>query len=231
MKINQGTDYSALFSSVTGGSSNSFSLNDYASIKNGSYGKLMKAYYGKDGNAAKSTAAKSSAGSKKLDETSTKNMNSVSKTAGEFKKATEAVTSAVASGDTEKVYAAAKDFADKYNSLMSAAGKVSNKSIERVATNLMDEVASNLKLLNKAGIKMSDKGEMSVDESAIKAEGNTALKSLFGKSGSFSDMVGNKASSIANKASSAVKVSSSYTAKASYNKQEVNMGDFYDSFT
>ena len=37
------TDYSSLFSSVGSGSGNW--LADYASIKNGSYGKLMKAYY------------------------------------------------------------------------------------------------------------------------------------------------------------------------------------------
>lgn len=37
------------FSSLTGGSANSSNnlLSDYASIKNGSYGKLLKAYYAK----------------------------------------------------------------------------------------------------------------------------------------------------------------------------------------
>ena len=39
-------DYSYLFQSMTGGNSASLNfLSDYASIKNGSYGKLMKAYY------------------------------------------------------------------------------------------------------------------------------------------------------------------------------------------
>ncbi len=38
-----GTDYSSLFSSM--GSSSGNWLADYATIKNGSYGKLMKAYY------------------------------------------------------------------------------------------------------------------------------------------------------------------------------------------
>lgn len=48
-KYNSNVDYSALF----GGTSNSSSLggtnilSDYASIKNGSYGKLLKAYYAK----------------------------------------------------------------------------------------------------------------------------------------------------------------------------------------
>ncbi len=42
-------DYSYLFQSISGNSNLNF-LSDYASIKNGSYGKLMKAYYSKAGN-------------------------------------------------------------------------------------------------------------------------------------------------------------------------------------
>ena len=97
MKINQGTDYSALFSSLNT-SSTGFSLNDYAQIKNGSYGKLMKAYYGKD-----SASSKTASSSKKLDETATQNMNAVQKSADEFKEATESVKSAIADGDKEKI--------------------------------------------------------------------------------------------------------------------------------
>ena len=64
INISPRTDYSALFSNSSvsnkksgadyswafGGSSQQtgFSLSDYASIKNGSYGKLLKAYYAKD---------------------------------------------------------------------------------------------------------------------------------------------------------------------------------------
>lgn len=227
MKVDSNTDYSALFSSLNNNNSTGFSLTDYAQIKNGSYGKLMKAYYGK-GNSDTAGTAKPS--SKKLDETATKNMNAVQKSADEFRDATESVKSAISSGDKEKVYKAATDFADKYNSLMSSAGKVSNKSVTRLATNLMNEVASNLKLLSKAGITVSENGKMSVDEKSVKAEGNTALSSLFGNRGSFADMVSGRASSIVNKAKAAVNASSTYTAKASYNNKETSVGDFYDSY-
>ena len=224
MKINQGTDYSALFSSLNT-SSTGFSLNDYAQIKNGSYGKLMKAYYGKD-----TASSKTSSSSKKLDETATQNMNAVQKSADEFKEATESVKSAIADGDKEKIYKAAQGFADKYNSLMSSAGKVSNKNVTRLATNLMNEVASNLKLLSKAGFSVDKDGKMSVDEKSVKSDNNSALTSLFGRNSSFSDMVSGKAASIVNKAKSAVNASSTYTAKAAYNNKETSVGDFYDSF-
>ena len=47
-KYNTNADYSYLFGSTqTVSTSGGFSLADYASIKNGSYGKLLKAYYAK----------------------------------------------------------------------------------------------------------------------------------------------------------------------------------------
>ena len=225
MKIDNNTDYNALFSSLGNNNQNGFSLSDYADIKNGSYAKVMKAYYGKGNSASKTSGSKA-----KLDETATKNLGAVQKSASELKDTTASLTDAVAAGDSDKVYKAAKDFADKYNSLMSDAGKIENKTLKRTATNLMNEVASNLKLLNKAGFKLDDSGKMSVDEKSIKAESNTALKALFDKSGSFGDMVGSRASSIANKASSAIKTSGTYTPKATYNNQNVDLGSFYDSF-
>ena len=47
MGINMNQDYSYLFQGLSGGNLGDLNLlSDYASIKNGSYGKLMKAYYG-----------------------------------------------------------------------------------------------------------------------------------------------------------------------------------------
>ena len=44
---NTSPNYSYLFQSASGGSLGNLNfISDYASIKNGSYGKLMKAYYG-----------------------------------------------------------------------------------------------------------------------------------------------------------------------------------------
>ena len=48
INIQAKTNYSFLFSGLSSSASNALSGNwlaDYASIKNGSYGKLMKAYY------------------------------------------------------------------------------------------------------------------------------------------------------------------------------------------
>ena len=52
-KYNSNVDFSALFSGTSDSSSvgNTNMLSDYAAIKNGSYGKLMKAYYSKQAEA------------------------------------------------------------------------------------------------------------------------------------------------------------------------------------
>ena len=48
-KYNTNQDYSFLFGATqTVSTSSTFSLSDYASIKNGSYGKLLKAYYAQE---------------------------------------------------------------------------------------------------------------------------------------------------------------------------------------
>ena len=56
INIQAKTNYSFLFSGLSSTASNAASSNwlaDYASIKNGSYAKLMKAYYGKENTASK----------------------------------------------------------------------------------------------------------------------------------------------------------------------------------
>ncbi len=47
INVNAKNDYSFLFSGMSGSSGANLNfLSDYASIKNGSYGKLLKSYYG-----------------------------------------------------------------------------------------------------------------------------------------------------------------------------------------
>ena len=69
---NTSQNYSYLFQSASGGSLGNLNfISDYASIKNGSYGKLMKAYYGSSQSSSVSAASTSSSSSAK---SSTSNM-------------------------------------------------------------------------------------------------------------------------------------------------------------
>lgn len=221
MKISSNTDYSSLLGSSD---STQFSLADYASIKNGSYGKLMKAYYGKNNSSSVSGAGKTLTEKQSLNYTETK------KAAGDLKSSIESLTSAINDdADSETIAKAASDFVEKYNSLIKAAGNSDNKSITRFAQNIVNEVGANLSMLSKAGITLSEKsGEMSVDTEKFK-ENTSAIKALFGKSGSFGDVIATKASSIEKKATSALNVSKTYNQKAGYSDSDA-VGKLYDSY-
>ena len=81
MNIQAKTDYSTLFSSLSGNQTSTFSLADYASIKNGSYFKVMKAYYGKDAQGV-SVADQTSSGKGAGKDTAATNANVESKASG-----------------------------------------------------------------------------------------------------------------------------------------------------
>lgn len=83
-QYNTNQDYSSLFSGMQGGTTtNSFSLSDYATIKNGSYKKLLKAYYNKQ------DTDKTSSDSKKVSEDKKSKM--IKDSADTLKKAADAL--------------------------------------------------------------------------------------------------------------------------------------------
>ncbi len=230
MSISLKNDYSALFSSLSNSSSSSssssssnfgISLSDYASIKNGSYTKLLKAYYKKT-DSADSTSSSS-------DTDSAKSALSSAKTAAsDFKSAVEALESVADSDDTDKIYEAVSNFADTYNSLTKAAGNSGSSSIKKIAQNMVNYVGENLSVLADAGITLDTDGKMSVNETTLKAN-TTPLKTLFSSTGSFGDVLAAKASSISNKATSALNAASTYTSKASYSSASAT-GSIFDSY-
>ena len=73
-------------------------LSDYASIKNGSYGKLLKAYYKKTGNDNTSTSStkeesKSDKLSTSISEDSAKTLTAIESSAGKVQESASALTS------------------------------------------------------------------------------------------------------------------------------------------
>ena len=133
-KYNSNVDYSALF----GGTSNSSSLSstnilsDYASIKNGSYGKLLKAYYAKQDaektagtgdTSQKLTLMKTSADSLKksadaLNASSLWEKKKIKKKDEETGEETE-----VEDYDWEAITRAVKSFIEDYNDVVKEAGE------------------------------------------------------------------------------------------------------------
>lgn len=214
--------YSTLLGGMGGGDDAggmSSLLGDYAAIKNGSYGKMLKTYYAK---LEKQEAEESG----KTD----------SKKAGKVKDSASASAakslygSASALGslnyddrseeNIDKITDAVSSFIKDYNSLMKSAAKSENATVQKQAESLYNSYYTNYKLFAKVGITLNSDKTLSFDEDSMKKalqdteHGNGAtVKTLFGGIGSFADKAVNKASQIYRAAGDGEAVTSS---KAKY---------------
>ena len=121
INIQAKTDYSYLFSSLNTSSKNNVGGNsfliDYAMIKNGSYGKLMKAYYAESaGDEVKSVVNTSKVNNNSATSSDdTKTIAKVKSATDELKESADKLLekgpkSVFAQDDMEKVYSAVNDF-------------------------------------------------------------------------------------------------------------------------
>ena len=248
IRINQKTDYSQLFASVGGNGSNNNSINfgvnlsDYASIKSGSYGKLMKAYYKKvdssDIKAGDSTSSSIVKGSDKYKDDVVSAYNKISSSAEALSDSLDKLVSKGSDSvftkknvestdekgntetkygyDVESIYSAVKDMASKYNNFIDQAKSSTDDNIARQANNLATTVTLSNSKLNAIGITIGDDDKLSIDEEKFRKADMNAVKNLFNGNQSLGYQIASKASMIGTKASSEAKAASGYTGTASY---------------
>ncbi len=241
-KYNTNFDYSALFGggapSIESGIGG-INVSDYAMIKNGSYGKLMKAYYAKQdadslqtGDSSKSlTLMRSSADSLKksaeaLSDASLWEKKKIKKKDEETGEETE-----VEDYDWDAITKAVKTFVADYNSVVEQAGNSETKNVLRNALWMTEITEKAGNLLSKAGITIGAGNKLEFDEDALKKtttlgesgielDNISTLKSLFTGYGSFADKIAQKAQGIsraaANAAAKASAVGSAYTKNGAY---------------
>lgn len=207
-KYNNNTDYSYLFNNMqptsTGGT---FSLGDYAAIKNGSYKKLLKAYY------AKQDAEKSAISSDAM-----KNSSLVKSSADALKKSANALNNEALwekkeDYDWDAITKAVKSFVDDYNSLVKLAGNSDSKDVLRNAVWMTGMTESNDNLLSKAGITVGKGNQMELNEDILKKADISTLKTLFTGHNSLADKIATKANSISN---AAARTSGTYRNNGTY---------------
>lgn len=214
--------YSTLLGGMSGSDGSggvSSLLGDYAAIKNGSYGKMMKSYYAKlEKQEAEESGETSKAKSGKI-----KDSASASAAASLYKSAS-ALTSLNYDDRSEenidKITDSVSSFIKDYNSLMKSADKSENTTVQKQAESLYNSYYSNYKLFSKIGITMNSDKTLSLDEDALKKtladteKGHGAtVKTLFSGIGSFADKAVNRASQIYRAAGDGEAVTSS---KAKY---------------
>ena len=191
-------------------------LADYASIKNGSYGKLMKSYYAMD---EKDNAKESK--SKNDTDDSDATIRNIKNTAKELKDSASALYSSKSlfekngngEYDMEAIYEKVKAFVDDYNSMIESVGSAETESIANAGANVVNATTSNMKMLAKLGISVSASDfTLSIDKEDFLKANISDVKSMFSGVGSFAYQVGAKASRIYSMVEDKVSGAGSYSA-------------------
>lgn len=240
-KINMNNDYSYLFDSISNNSNkgnssifdslntsgSSFSLSDYASIKNGTYLKLAKEY-------VKTVEGDKRNGSKtdvQIQE-ETANAKKVRTDVASLKKSANALMSDASlfekkeikdkdgntkmDYDRDAIYKALKSFADNYNSVIKSAGDSDDTSVLRNTLNMTKLTSKHVNMLSKIGFTIGEDNTLSVDEKMVKEADISSLKTMFKGAGSYADSINAYAGRIDNYAVRNMQKNGTYTATGSY---------------
>lgn len=244
---------STLFSSLgssksTGSGLFGINLSEYASIRSGSYGKLMRSYFSMDSTKGTSKSDDSTkntiedlATTTSTSKESTKTLAAIESDAKELTDSAKALYTrsnnkvftkdSGGSYDTDKIYKAVKRFADDYNSMLDTAGKSSTNRISRSVSSMKNETSYNEKPLKEIGITVDEKtGKLSVDETTFKSADTEKIKNLFNGTGSYAYSVATKAAMTESYAKSEAAKSNTYTKNGTYNYNYNSGNIFTDMF-
>ena len=222
-----------LFSSLNSGRTNTSTMfgtsdllginySDYATIRNGSYTKLMKAYYKKAASDDSSSSSVSAATSTSKD--SSKTLANIESAADDLKKASEALRTNGDKSlftkkqttdkdgkvsyeyDTDKIYKAVSDFVDSYNKMLKEGGDSNTNNILRTDNKL------------------------SIDETSFKKADMNTVKSLFHTTGGFGYQTSVQAGMIESYAKSEAEKANTYNKSGMYT-YNYTTGEIYNTTT
>ena len=175
-------------------------LSDYASVKNGSYGKLMKSYYAMEEEETKKTS-----NSKNDTDDSDATIKSIKNTTSDLKESAQALYGNKAlfeknkdgEYDMEAIYEKVNAFIEDYNATIEAVGSAETDSIAKAGANMVNATTNHVDMLAKLGIKVSGSDfTLSVDKEKFMEANIADVKTMFSGVGSFAYQVGAKASRI-----------------------------------
>lgn len=247
--VNQMASYSFNNYSISSSSSssstdaNSTMIRDYASIRNGSYKKLLQAYYNKTGSTTTNSSTSTSSDSTKTiakiqsaatDLVSAANALTAKGTKSLFKE--KEITTTDASGnkstttgyDKEALYKAVNNFVSDYNTMITEGAEAESTSILKPTLSMTRLSTSNKNLLSQVGITVGSDNKLSINEDTFKKADMNAIRTLFNGSNSYAAEVSSKASMIKGAAIVESLKANTYTSAANYSKN-YSMGDIYSS--
>lgn len=199
---NTSRNYSYLFQGFTTSGGSSFGnmnfLSDYTSIKNGSYGKLLKAYYGTVQNSDAASGSNKSSSDNILDKILEERKNP--KISKEAQEANTNLTTGLLSLNTslstlrnektytdtsngqsaaDKVVSAMKAYVSDYNNVVSAAKGSTLTNKTAYVANMMSSTASNADKLSEIGVTINPNGTLELNEAKLKAADISKVQELF----------------------------------------------------
>lgn len=250
-------DYSYLFGSLGSSGSSMGNLNflsDYASIKNGSYFKLMKAYYS-EGSTSKQASSivnskKNNMSGNSVSADSNKTLAKVQSSTDKLKESADAllatgkdslfaekeITTVDDDGnkkttkgyDKDAIYSAVSDFVKNYNSVLDASDDVNSTSILNRTASMVSATAANEKLLSSIGVTIGKDNSLSVDKETFMDADMTTVKSLFNGNYSYGYRVSAQASMINFAADNEAAKSGTYSGNGSYTNNYTS-GNIFNS--
>ena len=245
-----------LFSSLNSGSTKTSAMfgtsdllginySDYATIKNGSYTKLMKAYYAKEASGDSSTSSITSTSTSK---DSSKTLANIESAADDLKKASEALRTNGDKSlftkkqttdkdgkvsyeyDTDKIYKAVSDFVDSYNKMLKEGGDSNTNNILRSTKSMVNLTKANSNMLSMVGITIGTDNKLSIDETAFKKADMNTVKSLFHTTGGFGYQTSVQAGMIESYAKSEAEKANTYNKSGLYT-YNYTTGEIYNTTT
>lgn len=212
------SDITSLFSglSTNNSTTSTFSLADYASIRNGSYGKLLKAYYNKQDEESKASET----------EAANKTLVSIKTEADELKESVSALMNKKlyekngnGEYDWDKITAAVQKFVDDYNDVIDKTGSSDDKTVLRNAVWMTGGTKGNADLLSDLGITVGGDNKLTFDADTLKEAHMSTIKHMFTGTNSFAAQIMNRASKISGAVEqTAGKTGSAYTSSGDYQK-------------
>ena len=199
INVDSRQDYSYLFQGLSsGGMGNLNFLSDYASIRNGSYGKLMKAYYGAGQASSTSSNGTSRSSYNILEKMEQEKRNP--KVSKDVQEANSSLTSGLSTlknsiaalqndstyTDTDngrsaadKVVSAVKAFVTDYNKVVTAAKGSTLTSQTAYVANMMSATSASADMLAEIGIKVNAKGTLDLNEAKLKEADISKVQEMF----------------------------------------------------
>ena len=234
-----------LFSSL-GSTKNSMTnmIGDYNSIRNGSYKKLLTAYYSLDDEKDSTSTKKSTDKEDTLSKLLNQNKQSIStakddaevlvdikEAASGLKESANKLldkSKAESVYNTENLYNNVKAFADSYNGVIDAAEDANTSSIAKNLDNMINQTKTNQKMLASIGIEIGEDNKLTVDKDKLMKADIETVKSMLGSVGSYGYRVSASASMINFNAEYEASRANTYTNSGKYS-DNYNTGNLYDT--